>query len=86
MLKSQADAMNETFLQQDSVIVSYRLNIDTIESLYVSKKIQHTNDSVLLIQYKSQEQYYKNQDTGSGIATSFLIFVAFLVSVFLTTQ
>jgi len=62
MLRSQADEMNQTFLNQNSQIDSLRSNIDTIESLYVVEKIQTFNDSLLIVNYKSQEKHYESED------------------------
>ena len=90
MLRTQADEMNQTFLNQNSQIDSLRSNIDTIESLYVQKVIQSDADSLVIINQQSSLKYEQNKNKTvrtvfDTIALSFLV-VTFVVSVILTNQ
>jgi hypothetical protein len=83
MLKSQADEMNKTFINQENRIDSLRFNIDTIESLYVARKIQRFNDSLLIVNYKSQEKHYEKED---GQLTVNVIITILMLLGFITIQ
>lgn len=90
MLRTQADEMNQTFLEQNSQIDSLRSNIDTIESLYVQKVIQSDADSLVIINQQSSLKHEQNKNKTvrtvfDTIALSFLV-VTFVVSVILTNQ